>query len=259
MPEYTTSKIPSAAGAAGAVVDLGVPRGDPLAPPTRRVWHPGGRFMRKEPSALVPDGDGGYAVDRTTFRTRIDRDGRISFEDKPPVSIGVQVPTMPKVGKHLQRWYDDPYQTLPPPAISLGVGGSFDLTDMLMRAYGDDPYRYEKMLVARDTAALRDDMAARERGRRQREALRNLRAQLDAVWRADAPAATRRARLFALWDDLAERGDADLLRGATAARATIISFIRARLPRGSADGFDDAELRRLDARRHSRAHFTPYP
>jgi len=201
----------------------------------------------------VPDGDGTYRVDRTTFTAKIGRDGRIDFTDKPNLSIGVQLPTQKQVGKALERWYSDPYgwSTVPPPAAVVGVGGAFDLTDAYMRANGEDPYRYEKMLVSRATAAARDQMAADERARLRRDGLAELRARLHAIWRSPAPAPARRARLFALWDEMAE--DGELAQAGAAARAVVLRFIRAHV----ADGYPPPELDALNARRRSRARFVP--
>jgi hypothetical protein len=73
------------------------------------------------------------------------------------------------------------------------------------------------------------------------------------VW-ADTlrPAAERRQRLFALWDDCAT--DAIGRR----ARSAVVRFVRTHLPAESPDAFTTAELAAFNARRTSSEPFAPY-
>src|SRR4051812_37480922 len=70
---------------------------------------------------LAPDGHGGYRGHRPGFQFGIERDGTVHFDDKPPVHISA--------------------------LFLLGMVGVFDLTDLVMRLQGADPYSYDKALV----------------------------------------------------------------------------------------------------------------
>lgn len=199
-----------------------------------------GPFDATRAHNLRPDGDGGYKLNRETFTARVDRDGTVHFNDKPNVqldNVGVQ-------GGGL-----------------FGIGGKFDVTDAVMRANGEDPYRYEKAKFLEETRELRMALAEADRRDRLRDAIHDLPKLLDRIWAHTTwPAVERRRALFDLWDECAEAADDDAtLKAAQAVRATIVAFIRKKLPRGSADAYDDAELARLNAARQSRQTFEPYP
>jgi hypothetical protein len=87
------------------------------------------------------------------------------------------------------------------------------------------------------------------------ELMRNNLAQLCATVRD--PAARKRG-MFALWDECAETGTAEIIKAGSAARAKVLGFIRARLPAGSPDAFTRAELATLNQQKQSRAVFAPY-
>ena len=92
--------------------------------------------------------------------------------------------------------------------------------------------RCVRVCVGLATKALSRDFAA---------AARALPRHLQAIWDDRARgAADRRKLLFALWDECADD------ENGAAARATIIEFVRARLPRGAADGYTEAELDELN-------------
>ena len=64
---------------------------------------------------------------------------------------------------------------------------------------------------------------------------------------------TRRELLFRLWDELLEDDTAG-----TTGRATIVDFVRRKLPGGSPEAFPTAELDRYNRDRQSQAEFAPY-
>lgn len=137
---------------------------------------------------------------------------------------------------------------------------SFDATDVVMRAAGEDPYLAEKLRIMDGTREER--MAVRRRHDRvvMRRALDDLPAYLDAVWRQSAwSPALRRRILFALWDEAAEEGSALLVAGGAEARATIERFIARTIPPGSRQAFSPGELAELNRIRTSRRAFAPYP
>lgn len=137
---------------------------------------------------------------------------------------------------------------------------SFDATDVVMRAAGEDPYLAEKLRIMEGTREER--MAVRRRHDRvvMRRALDDLPAYLDAVWRQTAwSPAIRRRILFALWDEAAEEGNALLVAGGAEARATIEGFIARTIPPRSRHAFSSRELAELNRIRASRRAFDPYP
>jgi hypothetical protein len=205
--------------------------GGPI-PPLRPA---GGRHPLGD--GVAPDGDGGYRDDHITFTSRVDRDGSVHFHDK--ANIGV-----------------DDAGVLP---LLIFMSGHFDITDAIMRAHGEDPYRYEKARFMDATRDERAGMALRDRTDRLHDAVRRMPAYLDDVWGHTAwSAAERRAALYALWAEVAEDGAAEVVTTGRMVRATIVTFVRRRLPEGSPDGFTRAEIDALNARRSCTAVFEPY-
>ena len=216
-----------AGAAAFAEPDLGpTPPPGPLEMrvPTLRI------SPRRPPSELTPDGNGRFRVEEGPFTAHVERDGRVAFDDKK--SIGFELPNL--------------------------VTGRFELTDLAMRAAGQDPYSSRKMDLLDRTRAERMQLAAAETSSNLRDALARTPPALDRIWRGPGTATERRRLLFTLWDECAETGSAEVLATARAVRATIVAFIRRRLPRGSRAAYPDAELEALNARRTSRQRFDPY-
>jgi hypothetical protein len=186
---------------------------------------------------LRPDGQGGYRGQRPGYRFDIERDGTIHFQDPPPLT--------------------------PAAFVGLTFAAVFDLTDLVMRAAGMDPYSYDKGRIVDLTRGMREQMGAVERPRRIASALARLPGELEALWRrSDLTAAERRATLFQLWDDLLEgpvpgASDAEL-EAAAQARIQLVRFVQRRLPSGTPDAYRSDELERLNARRRSRLVFAPY-
>lgn len=177
----------------------------------------------------VDEGGQELVEDNEAYSARVQEDGRVAFTDRPNL-----------------RWR--------------GLGGSFDATDAVMRALGQDPYAASKLRFLDRTRPQRMAIAAAHRERSRREALRGLPAHLAAIWGdARLSVARRKEILFVLWDECAEEGSAALVEAGARARATIVAFIRRRLPEGSARAYTRAELEALNRRRGSRAPFAPYP
>lgn len=207
------------------------------------VMPPGGRFpsswpvpragAREGPTTiddlnLKPDGKGGYRGSRPGFRFGIDADGTVHFDDRPSVQLGA--------------------------FLLVGLVGVFDITDMVMRLHGDDPYAYDKALVLDLTRPMRDKLTDADRQRRIQRALATLPRDLQALWaRRDLPARERRELLFHLWDELLEQDQAG-----SSGRKLIADFIRRHLPEGSPEAFTGEELARYNGGRKSQAAFAPY-
>lgn len=164
--------------------------------------------------------DGRLAYDGHAFRAVIEPDGSVSFAQRSAVD--------------LERELD----------LS---SGRFDLDALF-----SDVYRYERQWFMDRTEEVRDRMDAEHRAREAATALRVLPGRLERLWTGPGSAAWRRRRIHAAWDELA---DDDAGR---AARAVVEAWVRERLPAGSEDAFDAAELARLNAGRRGARIFAPY-
>jgi hypothetical protein len=189
---------------------------------------------------LTPDGKGGYRGYRPGYKFSIDPDGTIHFADRPSFDMS--------------------------PAYMLGmVGlvGTFDLTDYLMRLHGEDPYSFDKGRVIVLSRDMRTKMTDTERAKLLQRAIHDLPRRLAFLWgRSDLSAKARRGLLFSLWDELLD-GSATATtspegKAALEAREMIETFVRDRLPPSGPDAYPAAELAQLNAARRSRSPFAPY-
>jgi hypothetical protein len=179
------------------------------------------------PRWLEPRKGGELALTRPGYHAVVHRDGSVSFQDDS--------------------------------VRPLGMGFSFDITDSIMRKAGIDPYGKDKLDFLDATRDFRLAMKKRERSFQLRESVSKLGHHLRTLWADEALSATRRRYyLFKLWDECAESGDEELLARSAQARATIVGFIRTRIPSGQPGSFSDAELERLNQERTSTARFAPY-
>jgi hypothetical protein len=104
-------------------------------------------LSQRDPPKLQRHRDGSYRYRGHAFRATIAQDGSVEF--------------------------DDGYQQ--------GRKIAFDVTDMLMRRRGEDPYRVEKRWFLESTAELREDLLELWRVKRERHALLKLRGRLNRV------------------------------------------------------------------------------
>jgi hypothetical protein len=137
------------------------------------------------------------------------------------------------------------------PAVPL-LSVEFDVNAPLLRAQGNDPFSAEKSCFLDDTRALRDELAADARARRDTRSLQELEARLDALLRTK-PVATVKREVVAWWDDCSPDEESG-----RRARALIERFVAARMPAGSPFGFDADELAAINAARPPGARFEPY-
>lgn len=206
------------------------PYGIPVAP----LWMPHTKVgpMTLGDLHLVGDGRGGYHGARPGYRFDIERDGTVRFHDRPGVQVSV--------------------------IEFIGFSAIFDVTDLVMRAGGRDPYASDKLAVLELTSKMRAPMSDADRRRRLDDALARLPDDLAALWRReDLPAAQRRRLIFDLWDELLDGAGPE---GAAAARARdeIRRFVQRALPAGSPHAYTRDELARLNAGRRSQLEFAPY-
>jgi hypothetical protein len=102
------------------------------------------------------------------------------------------------------------------------VAGTFDITDEMMRVFGQDPYRYEKARFMKGTEAMRVGFAARAHADDLRRASAQLRPRLEEIAADDQRTmAERRAIIEALASEM----DVTTAAGKQA-RAVIEDFLR---------------------------------
>lgn len=104
-------------------------------------------LSRREPPKLQRHRDGSYRYRGHAFKATIANDGTVEF--------------------------DDGYQQ--------GRKIAFDVTDMLMRRRGEDPYRVEKRWFLDSTEGLREELLELWRVKRERHSLLKLRGRLNRV------------------------------------------------------------------------------
>lgn len=171
-------------------------------------------------------------------KMRVDADGRITGFEDPKVKAGIVVGV---VG------------LLP----IIGVGARFDLNDVIIRATGKQPYRYEQHRLAESTREDRLCQMAQAYAQDKRQALYNLKEQLQQIWsQRDASLEQRQVLIFDLWDECAEEDRSD--SSGAMARATIEAFIRQNMLPGSSTAFTSDRLAMVNRRRTSHRVFAPY-
>lgn len=217
-------------------------------PPASPLVLPGaGPAPPDSTDSWAPAGEGTYRLDDVAFTAHIARDGQVTIDDRPSFELA---PSLPRVR-------EDPLN--PGNYLLMMNIARFDVTDWLMRRAGMDPYSARKARFLDQTRDARAAMRAEARREELREAIAELPALLDAIWRDPGrTAAERRELMFLLWDECTETGSEELVGASRTARATILGFIRRTLPEGSADAYTAAELESLNAARKSTQQFAPY-
>jgi hypothetical protein len=175
---------------------------------------------------VVEEPDGTYSSDEGGFTAYIHPDGSVSMADKPPLQLQ-------------------------------GLGASFDLTEIAMRVAGMDPYASAKLAYLDRTRDLRAAMGAEYRARLLASSPSLMRANIEAALATLPDPRARKQALFELWDECAETGEPAVVAAGTAARATLVDYVRHEMTGPNA--FTTAELAQLNARRTSTMAFAPYP
>lgn len=128
----------------------------------------------------------------------------------------------------------------------------------------------QKQRLLEKTRELRTRMASAYARRNIEDGLTRLNRQLLEIWNSDRPPHTRRALIFALWDeceeDLGEAESPDTTsatdayrnRAGQRARDRIIAFVQTKLPEHSPHRFTPEELHAMNAGRRSHQRFEPY-
>lgn len=180
-------------------------------------------WLARERPEVRRQPDGSFAYDGHRFRARIRPDGSVDFEDHGNASTN-----------------------------GFSASGSFDLTDAIMGAAGQDPHAAERAWFMRNTRELRHRLEAEHRAEQNTRGLRLLRARVARMWTSgDGTESQRRFRIYSLWR---ETSDDDVGRSA---REVIVAWIRENLPEGGDHAYTASELRQANAH-PSGARFRPY-
>ncbi len=200
-----------------------------------------------EQLSLRPTADGGYRYEDKVMWARIHADGQVTIQDRV-VNVVVSPGTV-KPGDGVRP------VIIRPPMVGMEV----DMTDVIMRAVGDDPYLSRKLRFLEQTADLRAELAATAYRATVVNTIMSLTAELRALWDDEkVPIELRRRELFQLWDDCEDDPNESAAKYGAQARATILAFIRRRLPASSPKAYSPPELRLLNQRRRSVVPFDPY-
>jgi hypothetical protein len=234
---------------------------------------------------LVPKRGGGYEYDDFNFRAHIAPDGHVTFSDKhfrlETRVFGVLVEKYRRAGDGRpsllqalgQVIQNDPDRPISPMlevcqqrvdmrlpglgpcimvATPISIRGSFDLQDELLRAVGQGWYKYEKAKFLSATFDFRVRLAAARHARLLREAIADIPARLDGLWRDVSFTPRERRRILCLlWAEVAVEDPAS-----RPAAEAMERWIRHKLPAGSAEEFTAFE--RAACADDSRRPFNPY-
>ncbi|MDX2090866.1 MAG: hypothetical protein SFX73_23605 [Kofleriaceae bacterium] len=237
-------------------VDVALPRlpeGElpaPSAPTVSALRDPLGATPRgASTDELARQRDGTYRSKHDNFTANVDKDGRVRFQDRSSVRPGAGIDS--EAGARGV----DPSIRQDNSIGSGGVGGSMDVTEMVMRGKGYDPHAQEKLAFLDRTREQRASMAQERRTSQLSKSAVLMRRTLDEMWASTRDPAQRKETLFELWDECAETGDPEMVTGAVQARAEIMAFIRKRLHGPHA--YTREEIAQLNARKKSKATFSP--
>jgi hypothetical protein len=232
---------------------------------------------------------GGYVYEERAFQARVARDGVVTFHDRRAFfdHVGLVRKPAPPTGESgsLQEIFFGhaskrpqpvaPLEPLPrspaqrlepsevcpvnsscyalPDGLVVGSAGvTMDLTDEIMRALGQDPYRAEKARFLAATFEVRIKLAVAARWEAIRKSLVQLPDALADLWGDTRYSARERRRvLFELWCETDSTPE-----GVRAANA-IQTFIQRRLPCGSPDAYTPAKLQSCQGSTPGRL-FSPY-
>lgn len=273
--------MPATGGASPEAANTDPPRTGPFVftPPARPRPHEGTYQLRPTP-------DGGYQYQDLRFQARIAPDGHVSFTDvrvrlERPTILGVPLDlarqdrsggpgARPSLADTLMKalrgdpnrpvpftahsrprdaeelWAIPPTPSSPLGPMFVSISGTFDLTDELMRATGQGPYRYEKARFLSATFEFRVKLAAERQRKLLSDAIAQLPQRLDALWEDTAYTPRERRRILCLlWAEL-DVVDPDRRQAAE----VIAGWIRRRLPAGTPSGYSAAEQARCSAEAH---------
>lgn len=186
-------------------------------------------LSQRPPPELQRRRDGSYQYSGPRFSAIIDADGTVRFEDRGNVNV-----------------------TGPGTDNGPGLAGTFDITDALQGASGQDPMRAERRWFMRETRELRERLEDEAREQEASRGVAGLERRLRQLWTAEGSAEQKRQRIFSFWRDTSDDEVGERARNA------IVGFVRRNLPAGSDDAYTTAELGRMNGTLSDGRRFTPY-
>ena len=145
----------------------------------------------RDPPKLRRHRDGTHHYQGHAFKAVVEPDGSVTFDD----------------------------------GYSQGVTVRFDITELMMRRRGEDPYRVEKNWFLEGTSEFRQELFERWQAKQTLVALRKLRIRLLRISEdATLPDREKAARIIALFRDTADD------EAGASARTTIAEFVADRMP-----------------------------
>jgi hypothetical protein len=166
------------------------------------------------------------------WEARVGKDGLVTFKDKYFSFLGVK---------------------------DFKITFSFDITDMVMRALGQDPYAAAKLEYMKKTRSWRLQLRKKWRARIERQHLIKLDRRLLKMWtRKNLTFTKKRAILFKLWSEYLEPDGSKRSTNAQIGRKIIIRFIRKYLPKGSPNAYTEKEIEKIADERAGLNPFIPY-
>jgi hypothetical protein len=179
-------------------------------------------FGQPDSYVAAPEPGGALSANGGEFTARIAPDGTVSLKQKP----------------------------------STHRFGELDVTDILMRRVGMDPYASAKLDFLDRTRDMRVQMGQAYRDQLVSAAPSLMQHNIDAVAAAYPDPTQRKQALFALWDECAETGEPELVTAGNLARATVARYIQRAMTGPYA--YTPSELARFNAERTSTSEFAPY-
>jgi len=226
------------------------------------------------------------------FSADIKRNGDVSFGRKR--STGQIEQSSQRAGENYQKRMKDAFapddiggeiKWAPNSGFSTGTSG--DVTDVIMRSKGQDPYAAAKLRFLETTKEWRSDIRRKAHRRNIARYLRKLPFYLKNLWDDSSLGTAHKKRiLFELWDECIEsplsnptrrtpgktNDDEQLkkedkedtnhtwrnMESAQKARGIIIRFIRKHLPATDDNVYTAEELKRYNRQRSGKQLFSPY-
>lgn len=128
-----------------------------------------------------------------------------------------------------------------------GLGGM----DRYMKDHGNDPYRANKLAYLDRTREQRVAIGKRYREQELKKSVIYMQQNIARLMSMTSDVQQRKQGLFELWDECAETGTREEIAGGEDARAFVMNHIRGTVR------YTPAELRALNAQRHSKQTFAP--
>ena len=145
----------------------------------------------RDPPKLRRHRDGTHHYQGHAFKAVVEPDGSVTFDD----------------------------------GYSQGVTVRFDISELVMRRHGEDPYRVEKNWFLEGTSEFRQELFERWQAKQTLVALRKLRIRLLHISEDETlPDREKAARIIAIFRDTADN------ESGASARTTIAEFVAERMP-----------------------------